>query len=261
MILSKTKERGKRSRDKSWEPQSEMDIYGRKRVNDWLNEKNRPKELTRKNLEYVRELNQIEREFSRLIVIAYLLITEFNMNGLRQIFLSAQRQKKFVQAVKLSLKEYGVETEWHKVFDRDIESLRKRLDHAFKIIVENIRLTESYPYFKNVGFDKLIDFSIDYIKAKDNDDTVIVNQLKEEIEEYNASHQQEIVKHMESVKDEIEVLERHRAKIEADKKAEKRARKLAKKEADAEVREIKKNNEKHRKEQRKIDRSFGYLFK
>ncbi len=184
------------------------------------------------------------------------------MNGLRQIFLSAQRQKMFVVAVKLSLKEYGVEPKYYKVFDRNIDIIRRRLDHVFKIITENIRLTEYYPYFQNVGFEKLIDFSVDYIAAVGTDDNqALAEYLVKEIENYNADHPKEVKEHMETVKDEIEILERHRAKIQANKKAERTARRLAKKAEDEEVREIKRNNEKHRKEQAKIDRSFNYLFK
>ena len=239
-----------------------MDIYGRKSINDWLIDNERPKVINSKNVEYVRELNQITKEFSRVIVITYLLITRFGMNGLRQIFLSAQRQKMFVVAVKLSLKEYGVEPKYYKVFDRDIDIIRSRLDHVFKIITENIRLTEYYPYFQNVGFEKLIDFSVDYIAAFGTDDNqALAECLVKEIENYNADHPKEVKEHMETVKDEIEILERHRAKIQASKKAERTARRLVKKAEDEEVREIKRNNEKHRKEQAKIDRSFNYLFK
>lgn len=233
------------------------DIYGRKTIQTWMDDKRRPKGCTALNMEYIRDLKQYEREFSRIIIICYFLLKECKMGDVRQMFFSAKKQKEFIYAVKYDLKKYIVTDEWQKVFQRDFQKLRNRLDHVFRIIQENIRLTDMYPYFQDVGFDRLIDFSIEY--PKDND--ACASQLLSEISDWKAKHPDEVEAHLQKVQPEIEIRDRHRAEVRESARIEKEIRKAARKAENAEIREMKQNEHKRQVEKRRVDRMFDYLYK
>lgn len=233
------------------------DIYGRKTIKTWMDDKRRPKGCTALNMEYIRDLKQYEREFSRIIIICYFLMARCNITDVRQMFVSAKRQKDLILAIRIDLKKYEVTQEWYKVFQYTFDSFRRRLDHVFRIIQENIRLTDMYPYFQDVGFDRLIDFSIDY--PKDND--ACAEQLLSEISDWNAKHPDEVEAHLQKVQPEIEIRDKHRAEVRESARIEKEIRKAARKAENAEIREMKQNEHKRQVEKRRVDRMFEYLYK
>lgn len=229
----------------------------RLRINDWLQDPNAPKTLTHRNTVYVRECRQIEKEFSRIIIVAYFMLSKLGMGGVRQIHKSAVNQKSFVIAVRLHLKEVGVEPKYYKVFKDDFDSIHARINHAFNMLIENLKLTEYYPYFAHVGFERLVDWSYDY----PDDNEKANDQLLTEIEKYNAEHSEEIAKHMEETREVRENLERRRRQILEQKKEEKRKEKEKKRQEKEEIKEMKENARKHRAEELKIDRSLNHLYK
>lgn len=214
--------------------------YNKRNIRNWLSDDKRSKELTHKNTEYLREFKQLHREFRRLSVITFTLIKRFEMTDLYALFVSIEKQKSFIGKVITDLKEYGVEPKWDSVFIRDIRSVRNRIQYVFRILIENLRLTEMYPYLKDVGFDRLIDFSIKYPE----DEEACASQLMGEVREYNEAHPEEIERYMESVQGEIEARDKHRKKIAEANAREKEAKRLAKKLENEEVREIRENRRK-----------------
>lgn len=233
------------------------DIYGRKTIQSWLDDKRRPKGCSQLNMEYFRELKQYEREFSRILIITYFLMQECKITDVRQMFYSAKKQKNLIAAIQIGLRQYMVTQEWQKTFQMTFGNFRRRLDHVFRIIQENIRLTENYPYFQDVGFDRLIDFSVEYPKDHDTCN----KRLLEEIANWNAEHPEEVKHHMEKVKTEIENRDRHRAEVREAVRIEKEMRKQAIKAENAEIREMKRNEQEYQKQKRKTDRMFEYIYK
>lgn len=222
-----------------------------------LNDKKRDNNVTQKNLEYLREFKECRRELGRIVIIAYLLITKFQIYDTRQIFYSARKQRRLCASVIGDLKEYGIDQKYHKAIQRDIKSIHNRAAYAFKMIQENIRMTEYYPYFMAVGFDKLMDWSTKY--PEDNE--MWAAQLIGEITEWNAEHPEEIAKHMESIAEEKANMERHRAKVKADAIAEKEARREAKKRETAYIKEMRENEKKYQQRKRKIEREFERYYR
>ena len=226
-------------------------------VNIWMNTKDRPEGMNKRGKKYFLEYKTVEKEFGRNNVILYFLITRLGMNECYSMLSSGRKQKSYIRAVKVQLKEYAVTEEWEKDFERDLNSLKRRCRHVFRIIQENIRMTEQYLYFQTIGFDRLTDFSVAYAKGEDE----AADQLEKEIAEWNDAHRDAIDRYMESIKEERDNMIRHREKVAEDDKAEKKARREAKKAQTAEVREIRKNREKYRKHQRKIEKEFEQYYK
>ena len=227
-------------------------FYDRKRLNDWLNDKTREEGANNKSVEYLREMNQLIHELSKIGTLTYFLVTRLNVYDARQMLNSAGKQKKLVIVVKQDLKRYKVDKKWEKTFEHDIASIQRRCDHVYKICQEDIRLTSHYPYFAHVGFDKLTDFNTAYSE----DDETVLDWLIPEMEAWEENHRDEVEAHMESVKEEIRIRDEHKRKIAEKEKEEKEMRRAAKKAADAEVKEIKENRKKELARKRKLDREL-----
>lgn len=225
--------------------------YGRKRVNDWMKEVREPG-MNKRGARYFLEFKEIRQEFGRNNSILYFLIKEMNMKELNSLLGSHIKQKKLVNSVIDELKKYCVTEEWEPVFDRDVKSLHERTRYVLSIIKANIKLTELYPYFETVGFDRLMDFSV---KRNSGDDDA-TDELRDEIQKWNAEHSEVIRKHMEDTAEERANLEAHRERIAESNRREKEARKIARRQANAEVKEIRENNRKYLMRKKKIDRQF-----
>lgn len=228
-----------------------MYYYGRKSVSDWMNDNRRPKQPNQRSLHWLREVRQCEKEISRNLIILYFLITKMgeNLNGLMG---SEQKQRTLLWALRRELKKRGVEEKWERVFAYDIGSIHRRREYVFLIIKENLKLTEHHPYFKAVGYDRLIDFTVNYGEDADKNNAMLL----EEIQKWEAEHSDVIASHMESIAEEKANMERHRKEVKEKAKAEKEARKLARKLENDEVKEIKENNKKYLSRKKRIDRSF-----
>lgn len=226
-------------------------------VNRWLNDKDRVEGMNKRSAKYFREYKQAEREKGRNIVILYYLITRYNLTGCYSMFGSERKQKKYIQAVKMSLKEYSLEQRWERDFDKDLTNLKKRTDFVFRIIQENIRMTELYPFFREVGFDRLADFGVKYAKG----DEEAADQLAAEISKWNAEHFGEVQSYMESIAEEKANMEAHRARIQAEEKAEKEAKRMLKKQERDEIKEIRENHRKYESRRKRVERSFDRYYK
>ena len=208
-------------------------------------------------MEYLRDLKQCNKELARIGTLTYFLVTRLNVLDARQMMVSARKQRNLIYAVMMDLKIYRVEPEWFKVFEYDIKCFQRRCEHVFRICKDDLRLTEHYPYFEAVGFDMLLDIPLVY--SETNETTL--DKILPGLEMWEADHKNDIAAHMESVREEIEIRDKHRAEVIAKAKAEKEAAKLAKKAANDEVKEIKKNREKHQKKERKLEREFARYYR
>lgn len=234
---------------------SKTDIYGNLQMTAWLDEKDTPEGTNRIALEVFRELKDIDKRMARNNIIMFFLISRYGMDLWAQMT-STKKQREIVSAVKKKIKGderrqipgHAITAEWVPVFQRNIQSLRRRANRVFGSIKVNLEETELYPYFATVGFDRLVDFSAQYPEDKEAQ----AKQLQREIEEWNSEHREAIDNYMASIAERIANRDARKARIAEDEKAEKEARRLARKMANAEVKEIRANEKAHKKRDRKL---------
>jgi len=235
--------------------------YRGKRINDWLADNTRPTSLTKLNMKYLGEMKECSAKLGRISCIAYLLTymarSDVISDNLGTMLHSSMRQRNLCKAVCIDLKKYGVRPEDAQLFERTINAIDTRCNHVFRIIKENVRLTEYHPYFEAVGYDRLMDYAMSRII----DDGEMASALQLEMASWNSRHKEEIERYKASIADEVAKYEQQKQARAAAVKEEKRIRREAKRAEDAEVREIRENEKKYRERQRKIEKSFDRYYK
>ena len=99
----------------------------------WMNDNERLKGCSNKNIEYLRELKAIMPEFSRIGTLTYFLVTRLGVEDARTMMNSAKKQKELILAVMTDLRKYFVTKDYEPVFERNLRSLRKRCDYVYAI--------------------------------------------------------------------------------------------------------------------------------
>lgn len=221
-----------------------MDVYDLQKINNWLYSKKREKidDFGITEIYYQASLEKLIKETKKNTTMCYFLLTKLGIENARTMMCSGVAQVKFMQKVIVELNTWKV-GKWKKAFDRDIAGIERRVQFVRKICMENIRLTEYYPFFITKGVEVLSDFDTAFTEEK----STPLDGLIAQINEWSAEHPEEIRRHMEKVKPEIELLQSRREAEKAAKKAEKNAQKAAKKQA----REMEKQLEKERKEEKR----------
>ena len=228
-------------------------FYDNKNMKDWLNDDARQQGASVRNIEYLRDIKQLNRELARIGVLTFFMVTRLGIENCRAMMNSARKQRNLLYAVRADLKKYIVTDRWAKTFERDLGSIRRRCDHIYRVCRENLRYTEHYPYFDAVGFDKLVDFPE---QTYSEDNSTVLDELLPEMEMWEANHKDIIQKHMESTRAEREAYERHKAEVIQKDKDEKAAKKALKKAENAEIKEMRENERKYKARQRKLEKEF-----
>lgn len=225
-------------------------------INNWLEDNTRPEKLSRKNVEYLRKIAVLDKEMARISTISYFIINNLHID-LRTIMNSVVKQRKLIWCVMESLKKYEVRPEDVILFDKFERAIRARTTHLFTVITRILEDTEYYPYFIARGFNVLVSFNTGY---KELEDTPI-DWLVEDIEKWNAEHQEEVEAYAVEARKRQEIHDQYRAKVTAEEKAEKAAEKQAKKDKRKEENEIIKEQKKERARQKRIDKSFEVYYR
>lgn len=229
-----------------------LDAFGGRNMRTWMDDNERLKGCSTKNIEYLRELKAILPEYSRIGILTYFLVTRLGVEDARTMMSSAKKQKELILAVMTDLKKYFVTKDYEPVFEKNLQSFRKRCDYVYAICKADLQLTEHWPYFSEVGFEKLLDFET---RMAGKDESVL-DILIPEMEAWEAAHPDEIAAHMESIRPELEARDRHKAEVRAKEKAEKEAKRTAKRAENAEIREMKQNAKKEEQRRRKLDKEL-----
>lgn len=227
--------------------------------NYWFDEcnKHQVKEgCTKDNIALLGNVNEIISMNARNCAMLYFCLNTLKIDDVRTMYLSTMKQREFLKVAKGFLKRYKVEDKWVSTCKADVTKLYNRQSHIWLITRENIRLTEYYPYFQEVGFEKLLDFNLATYDVSDQ-----LQYILEDFKNWKADNQDKVDKHMAEVETEIKARDDFRKRKEADKKAEKEAKKLAKKKADDEVKEIRENNRKFLERERRLEKSFARYYK
>lgn len=239
------------------------DIYGRRRIVDWFDVKDRPAGPNRIGLEFFRELKEIDKMFARNNTILFFLISRYGMNDMRKMMVSNLSIRSLMYKIRMQIKGdaehegHAITQEWIPIFRRDVDAFRRRAEYVFFIVQADLKETELYPYFEAVGFERLLDFGIMYRGGDDEQ----AEQLEKEIDEWNESHCEEVEAYMDSISEQIRNRDEHRRKVKEAASEEKAAERRKRKEATEEAKEIRRNNEAYAKRVRRIERSFQRYYK
>ena len=213
-------------------------------VNEWLNRDDLEQGYTIMNAKFRREYSDVYRALRKWAKYLYVLGIEMENYYCTKMMNSARRQSKFCGAVCAEMKTKKVDYEHVKVFEKDIRSLKRRLETIERITNEDIHLSPYEPFFQTIEDVDELDF----------------HELAEMARKWNEEHKDLVEKHMETISPELErhneFLERKREAI----KAEKQAKKEAKKAENKYVKEIKANQKKNRSEYKRLERSFDVYY-
>ena len=232
-----------------------------KRVNDWLNWNQKETGATQLNVIYLREYNDIRSDFARAKIKLYFLICDLRITYVLTMFVSTRRQMDFIYAVRAALREYKLTPYFEPIFKKDVESLRRRIEHINRIVEEDIHLTEYEPFFNEVGMDITWVDKIPTraeIAAKNGESQL--SEVAKAARKWNEEHPDIVKAHMEKIRPEIEQYEAYKKRINDAREAEKAKKRAEKKALTAEVNEIKKNAKARRAYQKKVNQSFEAYF-
>lgn len=215
-----------------------------KTVNEWLDRDDLEQGYTIANAKFLREYSYCSKELGRYALLLYLLLSELNIKYVRAMMHSAKIQAEFCRAVCAKLREKKVDPIHAKVFEKDIKSVKSRLETIERITKEDVHLTEFEPFAIAVMYDNMNDTDFDY------------EEISEMAKEWNDRHKDIVAEHMEKIKPELERHEQYMQRVRDDIKAEKEERKARKKAEDAYVKELRENAKKNKSDYKKQERSF-----
>lgn len=226
-------------------------------LKEWMNDNKRTEGYTFLNARYTKAFKRCDKELGKVGMLNYFMVAYLGISDCRAMMLSAKKQRGLIGAALTQMNQYRIEPEVERIFRNNVTYFEKRIDHIMRITMENLRLTEYYPFFVSIGLQTIeaIPTGFDF----DNDE--FMEMIVEEAKAYNLEYPEEISEHMESVRHEIEARDAHRQRVKDAVKAEKEAKRMAEKAARQEVKEMKKNENEHRKRERAIERSLSHLYK
>jgi hypothetical protein len=230
-------------------------FYDRQRIQTWSRDPKR-KKITVPDLQgihYISELSKVSKELGRTASVNYFLLTRLGITDCRNMIFSARKQRDFCYSIIRELQEYGVDPKYYKVFDADINSIKKRSDFIYRIVQENLKLTEYWPYFEAVGFNRLLNCPVGVMA---DDGKSLLDPILPEMEAWMKEHSAEIDSYMEKVKPEIERKKAFKERNELAIKEEKKQKKAEKKRQREEQKQALKIKNAERIRRNKINKEF-----
>lgn len=189
-------------------------IFNTKDISDWIDDPKVPKGCTKANATYLYKIRELIEVYSQYGALLFFLAVNLKMYPCRTMMYSVKKQKKFLQTIDITLKEKAVTKEYIPIFERNIKAFENRCEHIFRMIRENIRLTEYYPYFESVNYEVLVDFDKDFGEVE-------LMYILDEYEKFKNDNPEIIARHIESIAEEKRIREEHFRKIKEQEAAEK----------------------------------------
>lgn len=232
--------------------------YGRKTIRNWLNDKHRVPlvGISLKNALYSADLDKASKSLAKTAIINYFLAKRLGIKDCITMMMSARKQRDLCYAVCRELEVYEVDPKWDKAFEDDIKGIERRCEYIYAIVKENLKLTQYWPYFESVGFERLSDFESG---VKSNDGETLLDKLLPEIDEWMLEHKAEVDEYMESIKPELERKERFLAKKDSMIRAEKAEAKDKKKSEKEESKMLKEQKRLNDRADAKWNRQYDSL--
>ena len=140
--------------------------YGKKvkTLEDWLNDKQREKQPNRNCLNLIREFNDLKHLIglnSKMLYFLTKYLPSEDGGNFWTMFNSCIKQRNFIRRVQVDLKKFSVNDDYLPVFNGELKKIRNRCDYVKLIVKENLKLTEYWPYFNAMGFEKLENLPFD----------------------------------------------------------------------------------------------------
>lgn len=183
-------------------------------------------------------------EFRRCVCLLFML-REYN-SGFNTMFESVGKQGRLLGALTKVLRTHKLEKEELLYLHRNLSSSEKRIENIKRIVGENFKETEVYPYYKylisngiSIFDDALVDSYVDIRE--------VVNQFKAGAEKYNQEHREEYEAHLVVMNQLIENRETAISIRKEMAKIEKETQKAIKKKMAAEQKEMEANARKYRR--------------
>ena len=177
---------------------------------------------------------------------------------MRTMWNSVNKHKRFIGACIIELKKYQIENEYVPSIEKELKKWRERIAHINRIIKEDIRLTEYGAWFEEcfdwgVFDDYQIVTSFEEVQERlDKGLYTDLDYLDDEIKAWNIRNPEKVAKHMESIREELEIKARHKEIIKAKQEHEKAVAKAAKKAETAEIKEMRYNHKNYIRRSNKI---------
>ena len=217
-------------------------------VNEWLGME-KENGYTIANAKFLREYTYLYRQLRKQALLLYCIGVEMQNYYLSKLMYSAKNQARFCGAVCAEMKTKKVESEYATMFEKDVASIKRRLETIERITKEDIHLTEYEPFFEAVIYDCDDPKDIDY------------REIAGMAKKWNEEHADLVKAHLDTVQPEIERHNAYIQRIKEEREKEKEQKKQAKKAEDEYVKEIKRNAQKGKTRQKRIERSFEKYYK
>lgn len=231
-------------------------LYG-KDIRKFISGNGIPKGRTEYNGKYQGILDMLAAKCKRNTCTLYFLHKCLNIPNALTMMKSNVKVKNLIQALWVALKDRQLTEEWLKTFNMTIKSINKRQDFIWRIIKENLYLTEYYPYFEETGYDQLREFEMTH----DGDVYGQLAVVGENFKKWAEANPEKIEAHMKEVKPLKDALEAEKIRNEEKDKAEKEARKAERKAETEERKEIRHWKQVGERAERKIEREFRRYYK
>lgn len=181
-------------------------------ASDWLKAKKKEGKSGRSKY-FLERFEEVSAELARIQVAVFFLVNELGLTECMEILASCRRQRSFLMAMEINLKKYVVDEEWSPAIQATLTNLRGRLVYLHDIVIpETIRMTDIFPYFREVGFAKLDEYAENYCTTKKawGNQGKIVSRLRDEITAWKKAHTRDIADYMESIAAERGKMLKHR---------------------------------------------------
>ena len=235
-------------------------------IKAFVNDKTVPKldeETARKvNADLLEKCSKCKFALGRISIITYFLLNHLDIEAARTMNISAGKQRDLICALQFKLIRSKADEKWTKALNKNLASIHERCRYVFKICEENIKLTEYYPYFEEIGFDRLSRYALDVMKLKEKGDpNHFADRLMKEIEAYKAANSEKVAAYILEITPKLERMKAEKERLEALEKEEKEAERSSKRAVRNREKEIKKDTKEMDKNNRKLERSYDHLYR
>lgn len=180
--------------------------------------------------------------FRRCLCYLYMM-KEYNY-GFNTMFESVKKHSIFIYYILGVLRKNKLEKEELLCLYRESTKSENRLVNVNRIIAENIKETEVYPFYRHL-INNGIDVFDEVLSNREERIDDIVNQFKVGADKYNKEHPEEYKEHQVVMKRLIENREHAISARKEMAKIEKETKKAIEKQEKAEIKEMKHNKMKH----------------
>lgn len=106
--------------------------------------------MSKSQVDVYREYKDLFRTYQVYSGVLFSLLKSTKLNGLRTMFSSCEKQKKLLQAMVITLKNYTLEKYEIEICMKNIKSFSTRLTRIKLVTKENLLMTEFYPYYQEL---------------------------------------------------------------------------------------------------------------